>query len=147
MARRTNSRLGQRTHDRQRGQDRTAKADSVTLRIRHPQVFGDQRPARAGQQYDETEGVPEQDSDNLGQRDHSDIIPWPGSLPQPRSNLPNSIFAEDRYSHVTAIGCDGVNPGLLGMKKVISEDAMRRALSATPEAEALLGWTGIWSRA
>ena len=40
-----------------------------------------------------------------------------------------------RYSHVTAIRCDGVNPGLLGMRKVISEDALRRALAATPEAE------------
>ena len=40
-----------------------------------------------------------------------------------------------RYSHVTAIRCDGVNPGLLGMDKVISEDALRRALAATPEAQ------------
>ena len=38
-----------------------------------------------------------------------------------------------RYSHVTAIRCDGVNPGLLGMNKVISEDALRRALAAIPE--------------
>lgn len=29
---------------------------------------------------------------------------------------------------------DGVNPGLLGMRQVISEDALRRALAATPEA-------------
>ena len=42
-----------------------------------------------------------------------------------------------RYSHVTAIRCDGVNPGLLGMNKVISEDALRRALTATPEAEGI----------
>ena len=28
-----------------------------------------------------------------------------------------------RYSHVTTIRCDGVNPPLLGMNKVISEDA------------------------
>ena len=40
-----------------------------------------------------------------------------------------------RYSHVTTIRCDGVNPGLLGMNKVISEDALRRALSAMPEDE------------
>jgi hypothetical protein len=39
-----------------------------------------------------------------------------------------------RYSHVTAIRCDGVNPGLLGMNKVISEDALRRALGAIPES-------------
>lgn len=40
-----------------------------------------------------------------------------------------------RYSHVTTIRCDGVNPGLLGMNKVISEDALRRALLAMPEGE------------
>lgn len=40
-----------------------------------------------------------------------------------------------RYSHVTTIRCDGVNPGLLGMNKVISEDALRRALLAIPEPE------------
>jgi Transposase DDE domain group 1 len=42
-----------------------------------------------------------------------------------------------RYSHVTAIRCDGVNPGLLGMGKVVSEDALRRALAAIPEAEGI----------
>ena len=40
-----------------------------------------------------------------------------------------------RYSHVTAIRCDGVNPGLLEMNKVISEDSMRSALKHIPEAE------------
>ncbi len=44
------------------------------------------------------------------------------------------LSGHKRYSHVTVIRCDGVDPGLLGMKKVISEDALRRALSATPEA-------------
>jgi len=39
------------------------------------------------------------------------------------------------YSHVTAIRCDGVNPGLLGMGKVVSEDALRNALKHIPEAE------------
>lgn len=33
-----------------------------------------------------------------------------------------------RYAHVTGIRCDGVNPALLGMSKVISEDALRNAL-------------------
>ena len=40
-----------------------------------------------------------------------------------------------RYAHVAAIRCDGVNPGLLGMRKVISEDALRRALAVTPGIE------------
>ena len=39
-----------------------------------------------------------------------------------------------RYAHVTAMRCDGVNPGLLGMDKVISEDALRNALKRIPEA-------------
>jgi hypothetical protein len=47
------------------------------------------------------------------------------------------LSGHKRYSHVTAIRCDGVNPGLLGMRKVISEDALRRALTATPETEGI----------
>jgi hypothetical protein len=47
------------------------------------------------------------------------------------------LSGHKRYAHVTAIRCDGVNPGLLGMSKVISEDALRRALAATPEAEGI----------
>ena len=38
-----------------------------------------------------------------------------------------------RYAHVTAIRCDGVNPGLLGMRKVISEDGLRNALKSIDE--------------
>jgi hypothetical protein len=38
-----------------------------------------------------------------------------------------------RYAHVTAIRCDGINPGLLDMHKVISEDALRNALKRVPE--------------
>lgn len=47
----------------------------------------------------------------------------------------SALSGHKRYSHVTAIRCDGVNPGLLGMRKVISEDALRRALAAIPETE------------
>ena len=35
-----------------------------------------------------------------------------------------------RYSHISALRGDGVNPELLGMTKVASEDSVRRALSA-----------------
>ena len=45
------------------------------------------------------------------------------------------LAGHKRYSHVTTIRCDGVNPGLLGMNKVISEDALRNALKRLPEAE------------
>lgn len=39
-----------------------------------------------------------------------------------------------RYSHVTTIRTDGVNPGLLGMRDVVSEDTLRRALQAIENA-------------
>ena len=40
-----------------------------------------------------------------------------------------------RYAHLSALRGDGVNPELLGMTKVASEDSVRRALSALPEEE------------
>jgi hypothetical protein len=40
-----------------------------------------------------------------------------------------------RYAHITTLRCDPVNPPLLGMNKVVSKDAVRRALSKI-EAEA-----------
>lgn len=45
------------------------------------------------------------------------------------------LSGHKRYAHVTAMRCDGVNPGLLGMGKVISEDALRNALKRIPELE------------
>jgi Transposase DDE domain group 1 len=39
-----------------------------------------------------------------------------------------------RYAHVTALRCDPVNPPLLGMGKVVSEDALRRAMAKIGEA-------------
>src|SRR5436305_14883044 len=38
-----------------------------------------------------------------------------------------------RYAHITTLRCDPVNPPLLGMAKVVSEDAVRRALSKIEE--------------
>ena len=40
-----------------------------------------------------------------------------------------------RYAHISALRGDGVNPGLLGMRKVASEDSVRRGLSALKEEE------------
>lgn len=45
------------------------------------------------------------------------------------------LSGHKRYSHVTSIRCDGVNPELLKMSKVISEDSMRNALKHIPEVE------------
>src|SRR6266480_2357245 len=39
-----------------------------------------------------------------------------------------------RYAHINAIRGDGVNPGLLGMTSVASEDAVRRGMKAMDEA-------------
>src|SRR5947209_11917294 len=42
-----------------------------------------------------------------------------------------------RYAHITALRCDAVNPRLLGMKKVVSEDGVRRGLAKIDEAAGL----------
>src|SRR5262249_56177043 len=39
------------------------------------------------------------------------------------------LAGHGRYAHVTALRCDAVNPPLLGMSKVVSEDALRRGLA------------------
>ncbi|MFA6443878.1 MAG: transposase [Sterolibacterium sp.] len=51
--------------------------------------------------------------------------------------LLSMLAGHRRYSHVTTIRCDGINPGLLGMRKVISEDALRNALKRIPEGEGI----------
>lgn len=55
--------------------------------------------------------------------------------------LLSMLAGHRRYAHVTAMRCDGINPGLLGMKKVISEDALRNALKRIPQAEGT-AWLG-----
>ena len=40
-----------------------------------------------------------------------------------------------RYAHISALRGDGVNPELLGMTKVASEDSVRRALAGLKEEE------------
>jgi hypothetical protein len=44
-----------------------------------------------------------------------------------------------RYAHISAIRGDGVNPGLLGMTKVASEDSVRGALKSMDPEE-----SGAW---
>ncbi len=43
------------------------------------------------------------------------------------------LAGHQRYAHITALRCDPVNPPLLGMAKVVSEDAVRRALGKIAE--------------
>jgi hypothetical protein len=44
------------------------------------------------------------------------------------------LSGHHRYAHITTIRTDGVNPALLGMSKVCSEDSVRRALGTLEEA-------------
>lgn len=51
-----------------------------------------------------------------------------------------SILAgQNRYAHITALRADGVNPNLLGMTKVCSEDSVRRAFEKI-DSEASRQW-------
>lgn len=51
-----------------------------------------------------------------------------------------SILAgHKRYAHITSIRCDRVNPELLGMTGVVSEDSIRRALAGMDE-EGAIAW-------
>jgi len=51
--------------------------------------------------------------------------------------LLSTLAGHYRYAHVTALRCDGVNPPLLGMTKVVSEDSLRRNLAKIDEAAGL----------
>lgn len=55
--------------------------------------------------------------------------------------LMSVLAGQWRYAHITGLRGDGVNPELLGMRKVMSEDSARRAFKqASPEE------TGQWLR-
>lgn len=45
------------------------------------------------------------------------------------------LSGHKRYAHINGLRGDGVNPGLLGMDKVVSEDSVRRSLQQMDEAE------------
>lgn len=47
------------------------------------------------------------------------------------------LYGHKRYAHITAIRSDNVVPGLLGMSKIVSEDAVRRALITIGEEEGI----------
>lgn len=50
------------------------------------------------------------------------------------------LAGHKRYTHTTSILCDRVSPDLLGVKKVVSEDSVRRALKNNLEEEAGTKW-------
>lgn len=43
------------------------------------------------------------------------------------SLLLSVLAGHTRYAHITALRCDNVNPDLLGLTKIVSEDSMRRS--------------------
>jgi hypothetical protein len=47
--------------------------------------------------------------------------------------MPSMLAGHKRYAHIAALRCDAVLPELLGMKKIVSEDAIRRAFKAIDE--------------
>ena len=49
------------------------------------------------------------------------------------------LAGHNRYAHITGLRGDAVSPQILGMKKIISEDALRRAL-ARMSAEQSQAW-------
>ena len=60
------------------------------------------------------------------------------------------LAGHKRYSHIAALRGDGVLPELLGMRKIVSEESVRRAFAAIEE-EAGAAWCGdistiAWSR-
>ena len=50
------------------------------------------------------------------------------------------LAGHKRYSHITSICCDNVNPILLGMSKIASEDAVRRSLKYNIEETSGIEW-------
>jgi hypothetical protein len=62
------------------------------------------------------------------------------NAPDKRSVLGTALLSvlagHSRYAHVTSLRADGVNPRVLGMKKVVSEDSLRRAFSRLEEESA-----------
>ena len=59
----------------------------------------------------------------------------PEKLNVPGTLLLSVLAGHWRYAHISAIRGDGVNPGLLGMTKVVSEDSVRGALKSMDAEE------------
>jgi hypothetical protein len=61
-----------------------------------------------------------------------------GNAPEKRNVLGTLVLSvlagHWRYAHINAIRSDGINPELLGMTQVASEDSVRRAMKAMDEA-------------
>ena len=54
------------------------------------------------------------------------------------------LAGHGRYAHINSVRGDGVNPGLLGMSKTVSEDAVRRGLPSGKFLHLPDDLLGIW---
>src|SRR5215469_14331017 len=52
------------------------------------------------------------------------------------------LSGHKRYAHMAALRADGVLPELLGLTRVMSEDAVRRGLKSIPESEGIRWLSG-----
>jgi hypothetical protein len=80
--------------------------------------------------------------DSPGRRLSATAVP---NAPKKRDVVGTAMLAmlagHKRYAHIAALRCDAVLPELLGMSKIVSEDAVRRAFKAIEEKEG-----AIWLR-
>jgi hypothetical protein len=51
------------------------------------------------------------------------------------------LSGHKRYAHIAALRCDSVLPELLGMNKIVSEDAVRRAFAVRASKRFCRGWS------
>src|SRR6201996_7058113 len=83
----------------------------------------------------------EKKSSSLFGQSHPSLASPDCSAPQKRDLLGTVLLSvlagHRRYAHITALRCDPVNPPLLGMRKVMSEDAVRRGVAKIGEAKGL----------
>jgi hypothetical protein len=61
----------------------------------------------------------------------------PGQVDILGTLLMSVLAGQSRYAHITGLRGDGVNPELLGMRKVMSEDSARRAFKQAPPEDTL----------
>lgn len=73
--------------------------------------------------------------------EHCPLTYGSGNAPAKRDVLGTILLSilsgYTRYSHISRLQCDQVNPPLLGMTKVVSEDAVRRALQKLDEVDSM----------
>ncbi|MCK7576793.1 MAG: hypothetical protein MZV65_13490 [Chromatiales bacterium] len=72
------------------------------------------------------------------------------NAPSPRDVLGTAVLSilagHHRYAHLSALRADIINPPLLGMSRVVSEDSVRRNFGKLDETEGVSGCRSIWAK-